>query len=100
MQQELDALPPAIPITILGVNLIGAEAGNMLVCASNDMPWLQDVPGENAQASWQAVTNDLFILGTANEVITVFQVGLKPLNVPANYQELKDLLIDTADNAS
>jgi len=99
MQQELDALPPAMPITIFGVNLIGSEAGNLLVTASNDLPWLQDVPSENAQASWQAMTNEIYVLGPSNEVITVFPASLKPLSVPANYQELKDLLIAAAVHA-
>ena len=96
MQLEIDAASPPVPISIIGVNLIGAEIGSVNVTNGTDLPWLQDVASEDAWASWGAIDKDVFILGTANEEVTVYSVALHDLGVPDNFDALEQLLLDTA----
>jgi hypothetical protein len=96
MQTELDAASPQVPISILGVNYIDAESGSASVTNGTDLPWLQDVVSENVWSSWGASDKSVFILGIANEEVIVYSVALHDLGVPDNFNELKQLLLDTA----
>jgi len=96
LQAELDAALPAVPISILGVNFIGSETGSPNVTAASNLPWLQDTATEDVWNLWGAGDKDVFILGSFNEEITVYNVGANDLGVPANFDALKQLLLDTA----
>jgi len=96
MQAELDAAGPAVPITILGVNFAGAETGTPAVTASSDLPLLQDTVTEDVWTLWTAGDKDIFILGASNEEVTAYNAGANDLGVPANFEALKQLLLDTA----
>ena len=96
LQAELDAAGPAVPIAIVGVNFTGAEAGTPAVTTNTDLPWLQDTVTESVWLLWGAGDKDIFILGSSNEEVALYNVGANDLGVPANFEALKQLLLDTA----
>ncbi|MBI4700568.1 MAG: hypothetical protein HY744_05295 [Deltaproteobacteria bacterium] len=96
MQKELGGAAPPVPISLLGVNAIGAEAGNEQLTSSVSIPWLQDVPEQDARAKWGAINGDVFVLGGDNAVASVYSLEQHPLTEPANYDALKKILLDTA----
>lgn len=92
MQTELDAAALPSSVQILGVNQIGLEQGNPDMCAGRTLPWLQDVAGTDAWALWQVTGRDVVILDEGNQVVGVYNLTQHPLEIPANYDELKSLI--------
>jgi hypothetical protein len=88
MQKDL---PPGI--RILGVNLIGAEAGNADTCAGRVLPWLQDTPAAQAWTAWDVAYRDVVILDAEGRPVAVHNLTENNLAVRARYEELRDLLL-------
>ena len=84
------------PIHILGVNFIGMESGNPIICAGRTLPWLQDVSAANVWNSWGVTFRDVVILDQNNKRVGVYNLTDHDLRVPANYAGLRALLISAA----
>ncbi len=63
--------------------------------AGRDLPWLQDTPQEDVWGSWQVAFRDVLVLDEHNAYVTAFNLTQNSLDDPANYDALKQLLIDT-----
>jgi len=87
------------PIYLHGINQIGAESANPTVCSGRDLPWLQDVSGEDVWTSWAVTYRDVIILDETNAVIDVYNLTMHDLQDPANLAELKARLVAAADAA-
>jgi len=89
LQKELGLAP----VRILGVNGIESESGNTLMCDGRDLPWLQDTPDEHVWSQWQVTYRDVVILDGDNVPVGVYNLTEHDLNDPANYAELRALLL-------
>jgi hypothetical protein len=98
MQAEIDAENAGVEIRILGVNGIGQESGNASVSAGRTLPWLQDTAAENVWSTWAVAYRDVIVLDTENKPIAVYNLTTHGLGTPANYQELKTILLSAAGN--
>ena len=87
----------ALEIQILGVNGIGLEGANAQTCAGRTIPWLQDVAAEDVWTAWQVNYRDVVIVDEENRVVDVFNLTASDLGVQANYDALRDLLIQAAN---
>lgn len=96
MQDELDVAGLPMEVKILGLNAIGLEAGNEAVCMGRDLPWLQDVTGQNVWMSWNVVWRDVWILDSDNMPVAVYNLTTHNLADPAQYEELKGMLENVA----
>jgi len=104
MQQDLDANHPELQIQLVGVNRIGTEFGNTRATDGKDIPWLQDVDQDGDGRSdvwtdWEVVWRDVFIVDPAGEVVDIISLTVNDLRRTDNYDELKGLLIETAESA-
>ena len=97
MQNELDALSLPVPIHLLGVNLVGYEAGNAAICQGRDLPWLQDTAEQNATGKWSALAFHLIILDAQNQFLADADLSAKSLATQLNYDELKAQLVAAAE---
>lgn len=97
MQIELDAIDTAIPINILGVNERGLESGNADMVEGRTLPWLQPPADQDVWTLWQVEYRDVVILGPGNEHITSYNLTVHDLADPANYEELKGLLLEAVE---
>jgi hypothetical protein len=96
MQGELRVERPDLSIELHGVNAAGHESGNAQVCSGRNIPWLQDDAASNAYALWAVTYRDCVILDEANHVHDVYNLTQHDLNLTANYNELKAMLIAAA----
>jgi hypothetical protein len=96
LQAELEAERPDLLIELHGVNGIGHESNNAAACAGKNLPWLQDDVTRNVWSAWQVTYRDVVILDDLNQLVTIYNLTLHDLGVPANYAELKALLIAAA----
>ena len=99
MQIELDGETHALEIEILGVNVVGQELNNPVICSGRDIPWLQDVTAEDAWGTWGVTLRDVYILDPQNQVLHVFNLTVNSLTIQANYDALKALLVAAANPA-
>ena len=86
-----------VPIQILGVNSQGLESGNPTITAGRTLPWLQDTPTANVESTWQAGYRDVIVVDSKNFPLQAFNLTDNDLSVPANFDALKKLLVDTAN---
>ena len=86
----------ARPIRILGVNKAGEEADNALVCQGRTLPWLQDTPAVNVWGSWRVTWRDVVVLDADNKIVRVYNLTDNDLHDPANYAELRGILVGAA----
>ncbi|MGD2111350.1 MAG: hypothetical protein PVI86_18385 [Phycisphaerae bacterium] len=103
MQAEIDQSQgtpdaPPVPIKILGVNQMGLESGNGGMTAGHVLPWLQPAAGEDIWTLWQVTYRDVYIVGPGNEHVATFNLTTQNLALPENYDALKDLLFDAAND--
>jgi hypothetical protein len=96
MQAEIDTTQTSRPVHILGLNAIGHESANALACEGRALPWLQDVPAQNAWQAWHATWRDVFVVGPENEVLHVYNLTEHNLARPSNYATLRSLLLQAA----
>jgi len=97
MQAELAGEQHALEVHLLGVNHTGLEAGNAEICAGRDIPWLQDVPAVDAWGAWGVTLRDVVILDEQNRVVGTYNLSVHSLEDPANYAELKAMLVAAAN---
>ncbi|MEM7246030.1 MAG: hypothetical protein AAF533_11855 [Acidobacteriota bacterium] len=97
MQQELGT----DEIVILGVNQLGRESGNALICAGRDLPWLQETVDQQVWTPWEIRYRDIAVVNRQGELVGTFNVTDNPIssdptNVErrANYDALKQMLQD------
>jgi hypothetical protein len=83
-------------VRILGVNGIGHESGNAQNCAGRTIPWLQDVTTSDVWTSWSVTYRDVVILDPDNVPFAVYNLTTRDLGVPANRDELRNLLTQAA----
>lgn len=76
-----------------GTNEAGYEAGNATIMAGRTLAWAQDTPGAGVWALWQVTNRDCVVLDRAGRVHAVYNLTSHDLGVPANYAELKALLL-------
>jgi hypothetical protein len=89
-------MDPTVPVEILGVNAIGSEAGNLAVVQGKDRPWLQDTSAEGAASRWGVMITDLVVLDADNVRYQTYSLSTHDLAVPANYEELRSILLAAA----
>lgn len=87
---------PAPDVEILGVNLLSAGSGTSLMVAGRALPFLQDTQEENAWVAWGAELDDVIVVDRENRLVTVYNLATHDLGVPANYEALKQILLDAA----
>jgi len=92
----VDQTPTRLEIHILGVNQAGYDAGNDLICDGRDLPWLQEATGDDVWTDWGATYRDVIILDEDNVPIDVYNLTVHNLSVHAEYEALKQLLLDAA----
>ena len=90
-----------LAIPILAVNEAGQEFGNAGMSAGRDLPLLQDVDSNsNGQSDvwveWDVAWRDVVVLDAKNQKSAVYNLTDNNLAEPANYQELRNLLVQTA----
>jgi hypothetical protein len=83
-------------VQLVGVNESGLESGNEAMTSGRDLPWLQDVPEVDVWSTWAVGYRDVWILDGENRLLTVYNLTEHDLREPANYEELRALLIDAA----
>ena len=88
------ALPMAVRIH--GVNQIGHEGSNDLMCQDRDLPWLQEVPEELVWSRWAVTYRDVIILDEKNVPVAVYNLTENNLAETANYEALKAILVEIA----
>ncbi|HCP46065.1 MAG TPA: hypothetical protein DIU15_08495 [Deltaproteobacteria bacterium] len=123
LQDDLSTNHPELDIHIIGINEEGFSSANGQitsevdiadpgpdgtegtaddVVSTRDVPWLQDVDEDENQLSdvweesWQVAYRDVIVLDGANEWFGVFNLTDNSLADPANYQILRQMLIDAA----
>jgi len=92
MQAEIDSAGTSKPVRILGVNGVGQEIDNPLVCNGRSIPWLQDTEQQAVWTSWQVTYRDVVILDGENRVLQAYNLTEHDLSEPADYTELKAIL--------
>ena len=95
LQDELEA-DGVTDVQLLGINGVGLEAGNPLATEGRDIPWLQDVAGVDMWTTWDVGYRDVWILDRENRLLTIYNLTEHDLNQPANFEELRLLLLDAA----
>jgi hypothetical protein len=96
MQGDLEQEGLPLSVQILGVNAIGAEGGNDLICQGRHIPWLQDTPEQRVWSLWGVVWRDVFVLNERNEVVAIYNLTVNDLREPEHYQELRSIIAATA----
>lgn len=86
-----------MPIQILGVNDVGFEAGNANISSGRKLPWLQATAMADVWEQWKPTFRDVVILDGDNKVVAIFNLSTNDLSNPANYEALKKLLLDAAN---
>lgn len=96
MQGEIDSQETLLPIQILGVNDNGLEPGNSGMADGRILPWLQPASGDDIWTLWGIEYRDVLILGPGNEHLDTFNLTVSNLSDPANYDALRDKLLEAA----
>ena len=74
MQDELAAEYPNLNITILSINMIGAESGVALIPATDHLPIYNDDTNTNIWSNWGGGWRDVYILNQQNEIYTIYNL--------------------------
>lgn len=61
-----------------------------------DLPWLQDTESQSVWERWEPAYRDLVILDRSNRPVSVFNLTDHNLDIPAEMEALRDLLLDAA----
>ncbi len=96
IQLELSVMDLDMEVQILGINDIGFDSGNDLMCATGDLPWMQATVDDDIWAEWDAGFRDVIILDENNVEVDRFNVTANPLDDPDNYIALRELFISYA----
>jgi hypothetical protein len=98
MMGEILASDPDAPVGILGVNGFSYESGNGLVTQGRTIPWLQDTGLVDAWTQWNVTYRDVILLDEENRIIGVYNLTSHDLQVPENYDTLKQMILDAVAN--
>ena len=106
MQAEFDSESPELNIQIIGVNDVFHASGNPNVTNGRDIPWLQDVDLNNNNLSdatrdlWDTTQRDVVIVDTNGEQVEVYNLTSNDLANGANYNTLKQKILDASAGES
>ena len=106
MQAEFDSESPELNIQIIGVNDVFHASGNPNVTNGRDIPWLQDVDLNNNSLSdatrdlWDTTQRDVVIVDTNGEQVEVYNLTSNDLANGANYNTLKQKILDASASES
>ena len=96
MQDELDAEVLTLGVQILGVNRVGHEDSDPLICEGRDLPWLRETAELDVWQAWAVTFRDLVLLDAENRPLLVYNLTEHDLSNADNYAELRQILIDAA----
>ena len=96
MNNQLRFEFPDLPVSLLAVNERGYESGNDAASQESDLPLLQDTAEEGVWDAYDAVYRDVQILDADNAHVGTFNLTDNSLSDEANYEALKEMLIDAA----
>ena len=97
MQSELADEHPDLSIQLSAINEIGHDSGLETMADLGDLPLLQDTEEEAVWDDWDVTFRDVVILNQDNEAVGVFNLTTHSLAVEENYEDLKALLITSAE---
>jgi hypothetical protein len=97
MQNELAIEEPGLAIQLLAINEDGFDSGLDTMSGEGDLPLLQDTDEASVWDDWDVTFRDVVILNSANEQVAVYNLTTHSLGVEDNYNELKALLIASAE---
>ncbi len=97
MQNELADEEPGLGIQLLAINESGFDSGLGTMSALGDLPLLQDTDEAMVWDEWDVTFRDVVILNSDNEQVGVFNLTVNSLADADNYEELKALLIASAE---
>lgn len=97
MQQELERHNPSLDVYLAGINENGQQSANGQITQS--LPVLQDIDNDSngssdVWASWQAAWRDVKVVDRDNELTFTINLTTNSLADSANYQQLKQALIN------
>jgi len=95
MQKELEASHPDLPIQVVVINQAGFAGGNANAANGRDLPLLQDFAAVDAWSSWNVDWRDVVIVDANSEVVTTYNLTGFNLSNTDNYDELKEVLVDS-----
>ena len=96
LQADLDTTTTARPIRIIGIDAVGHESDNAVICNGRTLPWLQDTAAAEVWRAWAANKDDVIVLDSTNVIIATYSVAAHDLTQSANYAALKNLLVTAA----
>ncbi len=85
---------------ILAVNAAGLAVSDSEMATymtGLTIPWLQDTAQEDAWGKWAPTYRDVVIVDAGNRKIDVYNVTVNDLGIAANYDTLKQKLLDAAN---
>lgn len=97
MQKELAGASTKKKIQLLGVNVIGGEAGNSIITQGRTLPWLQDVLATDVWKAWAVEYRDVVVLDAENRPVAVYNLTTYDLGNPQNFATLKSMLVNAAN---
>ena len=95
MQEDLDLNFPHLEIDILSINKTGSIVPTTWDL-SFDLPVVQNNANIDIWTSWGGAWRDVVILDADNEIYAIFNLTQNNLNIPANYDALRQLFVDAA----
>src|SRR5262245_17633791 len=96
MQRDVDTVATTQPIRLFGVNKIGEDADNGVICQGRTLPWLQDTPAFDVWDSWHVTWRDVIVLDAENRIVRIYNLTTNDLSDPARYAELRGILLEAA----
>ena len=97
MQDELDSASTTLPVRLVAINEAGHESGVSTFTAGRDLPVLQEESGDGIWASFRIAYRDVVVVDEEGVTVGVFNLTDNRLDDSANYDTLKQQLLDTAD---
>ena len=73
---------------------MGHESGNDSITDGRDIPWLQDTPDQDVWGTWGIAYRDVILVDPSLAAVDVVNLTETDLMDSANYQDLKQRLID------
>jgi hypothetical protein len=98
MQAELQAERPDLAISLLAVNAPGLSDGNEDTFAAGSLPLMQDDDTAQVWDRWNAEWRDVQVVDAENHVVQTYNLTENDLGVAENYDTLKAMLIDAAED--
>lgn len=74
MQDDIASEYPNQDITILSINMIGAESGIALIPATDHLPIVNDDVNTGIWSNWGGGWRDVFILDRQNEIYSIYNL--------------------------